>query len=47
MKLKQNSEQKLLEKQKKRVSMQKSFNLFPRKVFIQILYVYIVRNMKP
>ena len=32
---------------KKRVSMQKSFNLFPRKIFIQILYVYIVRNMKP
>ena len=32
---------------KQRVSRQKSFNLLPSKAFIQIMYVYIVRNIKP
>ena len=31
---------------KQRVSRQKSFDLLPSKAFIQILYVYIVRNIK-
>ena len=47
LKLKQNFKQKLLEYQNpKRVSRQKSFNLFPRKTF-EIFYVCIVRNIKP
>ena len=32
---------------KQRVSRQKPFNLLPSKAFIQIMYVYIVRNIKP
>ena len=32
---------------KQRVSRKKSFNLFPRKTSIQVLCVYIVRNIKP
>ena len=32
---------------KQRVFRQNSFNLFPSKTFIQISYVYIVRNIKP
>ena len=45
--MKQNSEQKVLVNQKHRVSRQKSFNIFLGKTFIQILYVYILRNTKP
>ena len=32
---------------KQRVSRQKSFNLFPDKTFIHIMYVCIVSNIKP
>ena len=32
---------------KQRVSRQKSFNLLPRKTFIQIMYVYNVRHINP
>ena len=32
---------------KSRVSRQKSFNLLPSKTFIHVMYVYIVRNIKP
>ena len=46
LKLKLKFEQKLFENQKKKVSKQKLFNLFLRKTFIQIMYVYLVRNIK-
>ena len=43
LKLKQNSKQRVLDKQKKqRVSRQKPFHLFPSKTFIQVIYVYTV-----
>ena len=47
IKLKQDPEQKVLVNQKHGVSKQESFNLFLGKIFIQILYVYILRNTKP
>ena len=31
---------------KKGISNKKSFNLLPNKTFIQMMYVYIVRNIK-
>ena len=46
-KLKQNSEQKVLENKKHRLSREKSFNLFPSKTLIQILHVCILHNVKP
>ena len=45
--MKQNSEQKVLENKKHRLSKEKSFNLFPSKTLIQILHVCILHNVKP
>ena len=46
MKLKRAASIKETFHKKQRVSRQKSFNLLSSKAFIQIMYVYIVRNIK-